>query len=528
MKNIIQKSLALLLVALLCFATVACSLTGKTPPENTDDSTTDDQTSTDVTGKTATTFVGIDINPSLEMTVSEDGTVISVYGSNEDGKILLYEEEAKIVGKNIEDAVAYVTELATELGYLNENNPSVSTLVTAGTDEAGAALKEKIDAKIVSSANALGLAVTVDAETAWSLLCELKDLQAANPDNDAIQNLTPEKYRLAISAANGGDITIEAAAELSNEQLIAEINSAHATLEAYATEAYLAAKARAMAIWQSSTGVLTDGIYTQIYTSRAASLLTNPAQIATIHYGAMYQAYQTSARTYLAVLDLMTFANEYTSCELDAETVTALSTALGLSDTAALKNEDGKITLGSLIAFCEDYMKTHEVSDAVQAQVREILAEAKDAAELVVMASDAYETELTALKNAVQGVVTTVTTASSAVLPLLPADAKAEFETCLSDLRATAEKIAVIMESGDTSDAVRQLAEEAQKKADEVEAKIKLDLSADELATAEQMRETLTEQINALTKAFEDRLTAAENAAKQFLREARDARKTKQ
>ncbi|MBE6533265.1 MAG: hypothetical protein E7676_07235 [Ruminococcaceae bacterium] len=515
MKKTVKKLIAGLLIFMLCFAMASCDFifgtsNGSNSGENED--------------KPASSYVAIDINPSIELTVSDDGTVVSVYGANEDGQVLLYEEEANIVNKDIETAIAYITELAKKLGYLNENNSDVSTTVLAKTEAAAEALKSKVDAKIVSSAEGMGLAVSINAEAAFALLCELEELKALYPDNTAIQNLTPDKYKLAISASNGGDITIEAAAEMSNEALIAEINKAHKTLESYATDAYLEAKARAIAMFESSMGVICDGVYTKIYTERAASILANPSYINTIHYGAMYQAYKTSARTYLAVLDIMKFADEYTNYELDEATVAEIKTALSIADDSQLRDEDGKITLGSVSDFCNKFIDENEVSEDVKASVKEILAEAKDAAELVVMASGAYETELTTLKNAIQSVISNVTTVSSTILPLLPADAKAEFEACLADLNATSAKMADIMENGDTSDAVIILAAEAQKKADEVLEKIENDLTDAEKAKAEAILTGIEAQIKALTSEFEGRLSVAETQAKQYIENKRQER----
>lgn len=519
MKKTVKKLVAGLLIFVLCFAMASCSFIFGTGEGGNGDGEKED--------KPASSYVAIDINPSIELTVSDDGTVVSVYGANEDGQILLYEEEANIVNKDIEAAVAYITELARELGYLNEDNSDVSTTVSAKTEALAKSLKSKVDAKIVSSAEGMGLAVSINAEAAFALMCELENLKAIYPDNEAIQNLTPAKYKLAVSASNGGDITIEAAAEMSNEALIAEINKVHSTLQGFATDAYRAAKARASAMFESSMGVISDGVYTHIYSERAASILAHPEYINTIHYGATYQAYKTTARTYLAVLDIMKFANEYTNYELDEAMVTEIKTALNITDDSLIRDEDGKITLGSVSDFCNKFIDENGVSEDVRATVKEILDEAKDAAELVIMASDAYATELEALKNAIQTVVENVTAISSTILPILPENAKAEFEACLADLNAASAKIAEIMESGDTSDSIMILASEAQKKADEVLKKIENDLTDAEKAKVELLTEGFVAQIKALTTEFEARLSLAEQQAKDYIENKRIERQGK-
>ena len=509
MKKSLKKISALALIATLCFAMFACS-----KPQEKDEETP----------KTADVYVGIDINPSVELTVAGDGTVISVYGSNEDGKILLYEQESTIVGKDIEAATDVITRLAIELGYLSEDNSGVTTTVSSDDAEATESIKSKINSKIVSSAESMGLTVTVDAEAAFELLCELEAFKERHPDNTAIQNLSPEKYKLAVSAANGGEVTVEAAAEMSTNALIEKISEAHGALKSFATDRYMSAKARANAIFESSSGILTDGIYTRIYAERTASILTNPAYIQTIHYGATYQAYKTTERTYLAILEIMTFANEYTDLELDGETAAELAEVLGLSDTSALEGEDGRITLGNAIDRCNRLVKENAIPEAAKNEAKEIIAEAENAAMLVTMASETYTVELASLKTSIQTVISSVSALSSTVLPMLPEGAKTEFEACLSDLNAASAKLADIMENGAAKDEIEALASDAKAKAEDMLTKINADLTDAEKARAEELTGEIETQIAALAAEFNARLSAAETEAKQYIEQKRAER----
>ncbi len=511
----ITKLVAGLLTVMLCFTMASCSFILGALGGNSSDETEENL---------ASTYVAIDINPSVELTVGEDGIVVSVYGANEDGQVLLYEEEAEIVGKDIEAAVAHITELAKELGYLNDDNSDVSTTVFADTEAAAEAPKSKIDAKIVSSAEEMGLAVTINKEAAFALLSELEDLKALYPNDEAIQKLTPAKYKLAVSATNSGEITIEAAAKMSNKELIKKAHDAHKTLKSFATDSYLEARAKALAMFESSMGVLSDGVYTTIYAERAMKVITNPEYANTIHYGAMYQAYKTSARTYLSVLQIMKFADKYTNYELDEATVEEIKTALEITDDTVLRDSEGKITLGSVTRYCHRFIDKNEVSDEVKASVKEILGEAKDAAELVAIASETYAKELETLKTAVKTVVDAVTAAESTVLPLLPEDARVEFEACLEYLNATAAKLVEIMENGSTSDEIMLLASEAQAKADEVLEKIEKDLTDEEKARVEMLLKAVESQIKFLKNEFEGRLSGAEQDAKEHLENKRNDR----
>ena len=516
------KSISLgILVLSLCLSLIACTVPQKTPSGTTVGTTAG---TAPTPTPTASTFVGIDINPSLELTLDENKTVISVCGANEDGKVLLYGEETKLLGKHVDEAVAYLTELAIELGYLSEENPDVSTTVASADQAAAEALKEQIDAKLTATAEGLGLSVTVDVETAFSLLCQLEELRELYPDNTAIQTLTPERYRLVVAATEDGKLSVTAAAELTDAQLIAEINRVHATLEGYATDAYLAAKARATALFESSMGVLLDGVYTEVYTARLPSILSNPSYLNTIHYGAMYQAYKTSARTYLSVLEIMTFADEYTNFVPDEATVEAIATELGISDTSALEDEEGNVTLGSILAFCDDHVNGLALNEASRTALEGYLADAKAAAELTVMASDAYAADLAALKTSIDATVTAVSTVSSAILPMLPSAAKAEFEACLADLDEARDTIVAMMENGATRAEILPLAAKAQEKADAVLARIEADLTDAEKETVDAKIAAINASIATLTAEFEARLDTAEAAAKQYLQAERARR----
>ena len=93
-------------VAFLCVIALCCSLASCMLPSNNENKTTPNDSAnttppTDQGNKNdigeAATFVTLDINPSIELTVDANGIVVSVYGANEDGQILLYEEAEKII-----------------------------------------------------------------------------------------------------------------------------------------------------------------------------------------------------------------------------------------------------------------------------------------------------------------------------------------------------------------------------------------------------------------------------------------------
>ena len=73
-------------------------------------------------------FVSLDINPSVELVV-EDGRVTNVYATNDDAKVLIYDEE--LVGKKFEDVVNELIDLSVECGYLSAENTVVDFTVSS-------------------------------------------------------------------------------------------------------------------------------------------------------------------------------------------------------------------------------------------------------------------------------------------------------------------------------------------------------------------------------------------------------------
>ena len=101
--------------------------------------------------RTSDSYVRLDINPAVELIVDADDKVVSVYGANSDGTVLLYGEAEGFVGKDVESVVNSITESAVKLGYLDENNKVVQYTVSSPDGEkVEKDLANKITAKITA------------------------------------------------------------------------------------------------------------------------------------------------------------------------------------------------------------------------------------------------------------------------------------------------------------------------------------------------------------------------------------------
>ena len=80
-----------------------------------------------------TTIVQLDVNPSIQMVVDETSTVVSISGLNDDGKLVIINEE--LVGKKVDEVVSKVIEVENKLGYLKEENDKPITLKVTTDDK---------------------------------------------------------------------------------------------------------------------------------------------------------------------------------------------------------------------------------------------------------------------------------------------------------------------------------------------------------------------------------------------------------
>ena len=156
------------LLCLLCALLLVCSVFALSACK---DNNQDDADSV----KTAPAYVTLDINPSIELTVDANGIVASVYGANEDGQILLYEEAEKIIGLTYEEAVKYITKLAADLDYLTTETEEIRAFVTSVDVDDVAEIEEKLSASIKAAAQEKGITVSVTDEESLELICDLAD-----------------------------------------------------------------------------------------------------------------------------------------------------------------------------------------------------------------------------------------------------------------------------------------------------------------------------------------------------------------
>ncbi len=442
----------------------------------------------------STTYVNLNINPEISFTVDAYGKVVSVVGENEDAQVLLYGEDG-IIGVDIEVATEKVVSLAIDMGFISEANKGVETLVTSVNDAVAAALTDKINAKATATAEKAGISLTVSAEGAYTLLRQLEAFKAAHPDDIKISAMSVADFKLALSASENGDITLEAAVALNEAELIRLASSTYSKLEAFHTTAFTKAKLAAEAIYNKVLNLTLDSVYTAYYTKNLTDHLDS------FYLGAFYQMYALGAQGFEDLADVVALAEAIGDYELDADTVDTVAASLGLADAdkAKLENSDGKITVDSVCAYVDIYMKNlPESADlaAVKADIEAALsaAEAK-ATEYMQKALEEHLPEIESLRSDMDKLISTLIGISE--------EEKAEL------MRAYNEAMEITMTSDFGSEALRAMAAKFAEGMDDILVKINADLSAEEKAEIEEIKA----EIEGTLSSYKEQLDAALDSA---------------
>lgn len=212
----------------------------------------------------ASSYVAIDINPSIELTLDKTNRVVSVRAMNEDAQVLLYQASG-IEGKSVDNAVEKIAQLAAEYGYVTEENGVIS--VTVSSDDV--ASEEEIFGKIKASFEAKLSKEGIQAELTNAAGAyqqyKLDQLKAQYPNNADVQALTVGKYRLVKSAMLADrSLTLEEAAAMTNEQLAQVVKATHQYYKDKINDAYEAIYAEAKIAYDTAKSLLLDGMYATV------------------------------------------------------------------------------------------------------------------------------------------------------------------------------------------------------------------------------------------------------------------------
>ncbi len=165
--------------------------------------------------------ITMEINPSISLTIDEKGIVTSVYGNNDEGKMILLDEENQIIGQEAKLAINKILEIEVNCGYFVQNTD----------EEQYNNLKITVDCEL--NTNELNAMVE---ELKTNVTTKLNELNVNVNEKLAIVKNNTKEQLVNIAVSLDPTLTIEAANELSNKQLLAKITASYLELNELPTK----------------------------------------------------------------------------------------------------------------------------------------------------------------------------------------------------------------------------------------------------------------------------------------------------
>lgn len=446
-------------------------------------------------------FVSLDINPSVELVV-EDGKVTNVYATNDDAKVLIYDEE--LVGKKFEEVVDKLIDLSVECGYLSAENTVVD--FTVSSDDETEACNLETTVSTVVNGKEYGFDVTVSTSGVFSLLRELEAVKAAYPNNEDIQELTVGEFKIISSAMESdSSLDIEVAVTLDTTELVNHINEARDEFYNIANQAYEEMVVKSQIAYEEVLKATDRAAYTAFYTK---NMVSHP-----VNYGLLYTMYGTASDAFNQIVVLTEVFNGYKNKALENEKVQEVVACLKemgvtLSESLdELKDSNGNITMDSINAYVDKFVKNHNLTELedLKASLNALEADVKAVCAKI---SEEYQ-------PTIQAVLTTLETTKNQInmmVSLLPEALKTAINAYVAEIEAMVNIIKTSLEDGVSLDDVKGWVKDFEAKENEILTKIQEELTEEELAEI---------------KATYDKSKAVIDEAKSKLDEAVNQAKTK-
>ena len=507
-----KSKLRLFITLLLSFA-LALSMVACRPNGDGDDGGSGNSGGQTPIATSAQSFVSIDINPSIELTVDENDYVVSVFGANEDGQILL-QGETNLKGKPVDEVVEKITDLAVEYGFLTEDNKVVSTSVTSVNQQVADALKNKVNAKISARGNHFGFEIKTNGEGVFSLVREYEKFIAENPSYKNVLSL--DKFKLALSVSEEGNIDLSVAVEMDESELIALANELHDKLEGIASDIFKKARKEAQRIYDKAVDSKLASVYDDFYSE---NLLSHP--VTGLYRGKLYKAYKTAEIGFECLEDAIEIHDSVEDFPLTNEMINSVIEPLGLTtdDIALLMNKDGQVTINSVEDYLDKAFKNavdnadkEELEDAIE----DLLDGIEDQLENAIDLSD-YNGDLTLIKTQIEAQLTTI----KAMMGTMPV-VLSEITNFIDDMETLIISIETAISDGITVEEIDDFADLMEDGADEILELIEDELSASEEAEIEEMKKDLVRQCQEDKDRFESAMNKAEESARDYLQDKKE------
>ena len=362
----------------------------------------------------ATSFVCVDVNPSVELVLDQNNVVMSACGANKDGKALLFEEDG-IVGADLDVAIGNLAALSVKYGYISDGaNVSVEVTSTAENND----IFEKIRTKFASAIQNANppLTVSISDSCDFVLQSELDALKSQNPDNPTIQNLDVATYRLVKRAQQNG-VSVEDSLALPLDKLIAQANDFQSDLNQKFDDEYQLAINRAQYVFDSTKQTVENGVYARYFAQKLLDTATSNPFSAIDVAGQVLNAakYAASSASKLALEFYLACSNYFVQnplYELPQEQLGNISCLLGthaddFKTKYSAQNGTIRFTKTELDCFVNTVYRSDENARA------DIQSEYGNVVEYLLQFSQADEADLSVAKEATQSVATYIKSALS-------------------------------------------------------------------------------------------------------------------
>lgn len=219
----------------------------------------------------ATSYVSIDINPSIELVLDQNDEVMSATGANEDARVLLFREDG-IVGAKVSVAVANVASLAVEYGYLTEDNSTVDVCVVSSSDDKQNDLFKSISDSFIKGVQEQNesLCVSIANEISLSLNTELAKLKSQYMTDVNIQDLSVGNFKLIKRAIEANpSLSYSDLAGKSTEELLSIATLLQNNADATYGDAYKKQVDKAKLVYNNTVQTLEGTFYVKHFATKA-------------------------------------------------------------------------------------------------------------------------------------------------------------------------------------------------------------------------------------------------------------------
>ncbi len=265
-----MKKLKILLLAAMALALMSCLVACNARPSPA----TEDPPK-------ATSFVAVDINPSIELVLDQNDNVMSAYGANGDARAMLF-DAGGIVNAKLGVALANIVQLAKDYGYITEDRRTVSISAYS--------LDEKNDSELFLKASEALASFELDVQKDLDLASKF-EIERAGYD------MSVGKYRMLSRAMACSDAS---SLPSNDSEALKTVNDYAGTYDSKLGTLYKRTVAEARFALQNTRQIARDGLYSVYFvgkTLHSENIVAAAKNSAKVLYANVYAVLNSTENT---------------------------------------------------------------------------------------------------------------------------------------------------------------------------------------------------------------------------------------